>query len=77
MKPAEREAALKKFASTHPMSVERLYLGRRKGDDVGITLKDKAGHARLVMRVKGDGSPVLQFLDADGKVVSQLPATRP
>jgi hypothetical protein len=77
MKPAEREAALKKFASTHPMPVERLYLGRRKGDDVGITLKDKAGHARLVMRVKGDGSPVLQFLDADGKVVSQLPATRP
>jgi hypothetical protein len=77
MKPAEREAALKKFASTHPMPVERLYLGRRKGDDVGITLKDKAGHARLVMRVNADGSPVLQFLDADGKVVSQLPEARP
>lgn len=73
MQPAEREAALKKFASTHAMPVERLYLGRRKDDDVGITLKDKAGHARLVMRVNADGSPVLQFLDADGKVVSQLP----
>lgn len=72
MKPAAREAALKKFASTHPMPVERLYLGQRKGD-VGITLKDKAGHARIVLRVNPDGSPVLQFLDANGKVVSQLP----
>ncbi|HET7662015.1 MAG TPA: hypothetical protein VFK31_00110 [Rhodanobacteraceae bacterium] len=77
MSPAAREEALKEFASTHPMPVERLYLGRRKGDDVGITLRDKAGHARIVMRVNADGSPVLQFLDASGKVVSQLPAAKP
>lgn len=36
-------------------------------------MKDNKGRNRIVMRVQPDGSPILQFLDEDGKVISQLP----
>lgn len=73
MKPDERKAAIEKFTSTHPKPAQRLYVGETKDHAVGLTLKDKAGRKRIVLRVAPDGSPVLQFLDANGKVIGQLP----
>jgi hypothetical protein len=36
-------------------------------------LRDPDGRVRIVAKVAADGKPVLQFLDADGKVVEQFP----
>lgn len=63
----------KNFFKTHASPEQRIYLGRTPDDSASLTLKDKEGHARIIIKVNPDGSPVIQFLDAAGKVISQLP----
>ncbi len=63
----------KAFFKTHAPPQQRIYLGRTPDDSASLTLKDKDGHARIVIKVNPDGSPIIQFLDASGKVISQLP----
>jgi hypothetical protein len=72
--PAEREAEVKKFRETHPGDAQRAYLGRAADRSVGLRLMDQQGRDRVRLRVDPDGAPVLQFLDASGKVTAQLPA---
>jgi hypothetical protein len=67
--PAEQQT----FFKTHAPPQQRIYLGRTPDDSASLTLKDKDGRPRIVIKVNPDGSPVLQFLDASGKVISQLP----
>jgi len=69
----QQEAEFKKFFSTHTGDAPRAYLGRVGDGSVALRLKDQQGHDRIVLRVGADGSPVLQLLDTDGKVTSQLP----
>jgi hypothetical protein len=42
---------------------------------MGIALKDSQGRNRLVLRIGADGNPIIQFLNADGKVTNQMSAT--
>ncbi|HEV2420557.1 MAG TPA: hypothetical protein VGS59_02510 [Candidatus Acidoferrales bacterium] len=63
----------KNFFKTHAPPRQRIYLGRTPDDSASLTLKDKDGHARIVIKVNPDGSPVIQFFDPSGKVISQLP----
>lgn len=63
----------KQFLNGKPMPHPRIYLGRSDDRSAALRLKDANGHDRIVIRVAGDGSPTIQFLDAAGKVVSQLP----
>lgn len=75
--PQERqEAEWKKFAVAHPGDTQRAYLGRVEDHSVGLRLMDQEGHDRLRLKVNPDGSPVMQFLDASGKVTSQFPENR-
>jgi len=67
--PAEQQT----FFKTHAPPQQRIYLGRTPDDSASLTLKDKDGHARIVIKVNPDGSPVLQFLDESGKVTYSLP----
>jgi hypothetical protein len=69
----QREAEIKKFLETHPGDHPRVILGRARDGGSVLQLKDSEGRDRLVLRVAPDGSPKLQFLDATGKVVSELP----
>ncbi len=69
----QREAELKKFLETHPGDHPRVILGRARDGGSILQLKDTEGRDRLVLRVAPDGTPKLQFLDATGKVVSELP----
>jgi hypothetical protein len=61
------------FFKTHAPPRQRIYLGRSPDDSASLTLKDKDGHSRIVIKVNPDGSPVIQFLDDAGTVISQLP----
>jgi hypothetical protein len=69
---AQQEAAWKKYRTT-PHAQTRITLGRADDRSVALRLKDVEGRDRLVIRVQPDGSPVLQLLDEQGKVTSQLP----
>ena len=48
-------------------------LGRLEDKSAALVLKDADGRSRIVMKVAADGAPSLEFLDADGRVVSELP----
>jgi hypothetical protein len=71
-----KEAEIAGFLKAHGAAHQRLFLGRNEDKSVALRLKDVDGHDRAVLEVAADGSPVLRLLDKDGKVVSQLPATK-
>ncbi|HZS25734.1 MAG TPA: hypothetical protein VFB76_00780 [Candidatus Angelobacter sp.] len=52
-------------------------LGRVPDGSAVLRLKDKEEHDRIVLRVAPDGTPKLQMLDANGKVLSELPPAAP
>lgn len=70
----QQEAAWKQFRATTPHAETRIVLGRDDDKSVALRLKDVEGRDRIVIRVQSDGTPVVQFLDEKGKVVSQLPS---
>jgi len=69
----ENKAALEKFVSAHGGQTQRLFLGEDPKEGLTLNMKDDKGRSRIVLRVQPDGRPVLEFLDADGRIVSQLP----
>jgi len=71
--PAEKQdAAWEQFFATHRHDVKRLVLGRSPDGSAGLTLRDANGKARIVLSVQSNGKSVLQFLDEDGKVLSEF-----
>jgi hypothetical protein len=72
----QHDAEWQKFFATHPGDANRIYLGRAPDKSASLRLKDSAGHERLVVRVNADGDPVIQFLDANGKVTNEFTATK-
>jgi hypothetical protein len=73
--PEDRQAAAwKQFRATTPHSEPRIVLGRSDDRSVALRLKDEQGRDRLVIRVQPDGSPVVEFLDENGKITSRLPS---
>jgi len=70
-----RTAASKALHAKYPGGiVERGYFGSAPDKSVSLVLKDQQGHERLVARVAPDGTPVLQFLDASGRVLRAIGA---
>ena len=67
------EAALQKFLADRGSGTQRLYLGEDRQHGLDLYMKDDKGRNRIVLRVQPDGSPVLQFLDVDGKIIGQMP----
>jgi hypothetical protein len=56
--------------------VNRLILGRAPDGSVGLSLRDGSGKTRILLNVQSDGKSVLQFLDENGKVVSEFPGQK-
>ncbi len=71
----QQKAAWDDYHSKTPHSLMRIMLGRTDDRSVALRLKDVEGRDRIVIKVEPDGSPILQFLDEQGKVTAQLPAT--
>jgi hypothetical protein len=69
----DQDAAWKDFFMTHERSHQRVKLGRMEDKSAALLLKDADGKSRIVMKVAADGTPTLQFLDGDGRVLSELP----
>jgi hypothetical protein len=73
----QQKAEIAKFMQSHPQPHPRFFLGRNDDKSVAMKLKDVDGHDRIVLEVAPDGSPSVRFLDAEGKLISQLPPPKP
>jgi hypothetical protein len=71
--PDERKAEIEKFFDQKGRSQSRLRLEREADRSVALRLRDVEGRDRIVIMVKPDGSPILEFRDEHGKVFAQLP----
>jgi len=71
----QQKAEWKKFMAAHPGDSTRVVVGRDTDGSSILKLKDTEGHDRIALRVTPDGTPKLQFLDADGKVIRELPGS--
>lgn len=69
----QQKAEIAKFTQAKGAPHQRLFLGRGQDKSVALKLKDVNGKDRVIVEVAPDGSPVIRFLDQDGKVISQLP----
>ncbi|WP_158884116.1 hypothetical protein [Rhodanobacter sp. L36] len=71
--PADQQnARLKAFFAEHGGPTRRILLGRNTDGSVQLAMNDLQGHPRIVMKVASDGSPSLQMLDGNGKVIGEL-----
>jgi len=70
--PSERDAAWDRFFASHKSDVKRVELGRAPDGSVGLELRDSDGQVRILLSVRPNGEPILQFMGADGKVVREL-----
>lgn len=70
---AERSEAIGRFMNGRPpMHVSRAWLGRNPDRTSSLELADPEGRVRLRATVAEDGSPRLDFLDADGGVLRRV-----
>lgn len=73
----QREAKIKAFFAEHGGPTQRMILGRGiKDDGVMLSMADKDGHPRIIMKVAADGSPSLEMLDQKGKIVGRMVPTQ-
>lgn len=72
----QRQAKLRQLLADKPQGHARLFLGKSRDKSVALRLKDVSGRDRLVIMVKPDGQPVLDFLDGNGKVIRELPDSK-
>lgn len=70
--PAQREAKLNELFSKEKPEL-RVYLGRQTDRSAALQLKDVQGRDRIVLKVAPDGTPSMQFLDEQGKVIGEFP----
>ena len=68
----QQDAAWAKFFATHRSDVKRMELGRSADGSVGLQLRDPNGHVRILLSVRPNGEPILQFMSADGKGIREL-----
>lgn len=72
----KQDAAWEQFFATHRHDIKRLVLGRGRDGSAGLTLRDGEGRARLVLCVQSNGKSSLEFLDENGKVLSEFSGER-
>lgn len=71
--PAAKQKAIDEIRATAPPAPRRLFAGKLSDRSATVALSDAAGKPRLTLTVDADGNPRIEFLDAEGKVVSRLP----
>ncbi len=52
----------------------RIWVGREESGDAAVAIMDGQGKNRILLEVEADGTPSLSFFDAQGQVISRLPA---
>lgn len=71
--PERQKARAAVIAKYHLGGAARAELERLADKSVALRLRDPEGNTRILLRVAGDGTPTMQFLDTTGKVTQQWP----
>jgi len=71
--PDQRQARMRDLLSGKNKPQERIYLGKKQDRTAALELRDAEGRDRVVIKVAADGTPSMQFLDEQGKVIGNLP----
>lgn len=58
----------------YPSGSNRVILRKAGDNSAGLTLNDPAGHPRLRVKVAADGTPSIQMLASDGRVLKTIEA---
>jgi len=69
----QRRSRLREIYSGQNRPRTRVYLGKELDHGAALDLRDKEGRDRIALKVAGDGTPSMQFLDEQGKVIAQYP----
>jgi len=72
----QRDAALKAARANAIPGSQRVFVGRNGDKSASISLADGNGKPRLVMTVASDGATSINFLDAAGKTIQRIPASK-
>jgi hypothetical protein len=73
---AERQRAVDAARAAAPPGPRRLFVGKNANRAATVALADASGKPRLTLTVTAEGAASIEFLDADGKVVQRVPASR-
>ena len=68
-----RDAAIQALREQGELTTRRLFFGKGRNDALILDMRDVRGRTRIRMSVAPDGTPLLEFLDADGQVVHRVP----
>jgi hypothetical protein len=71
--PTEREAAMKKIRDSAPAGPRRVFVGKTADRAASVSLADANGKPRLTLTVDATGSPRIEFLDENGKIIDRMP----
>jgi hypothetical protein len=72
----QRDEAVKAVRAKAPAGPRRVFVGKNSDKGATVSLADASGKPRLVLTVAADGAASIDFLDADGKTVQRLPASK-
>jgi hypothetical protein len=75
--PERQKARATIIAKYNVRLTARAGLERLDDKSVAVRLRDPGGNTRILLRVAGDGTPTMQFLDAAGKITHQWPESPP
>jgi hypothetical protein len=70
---AARRTAFKEMQNKGEFLVNRLAIGKGRNKSSFISLSDAKGKERIQISVAADGTPKINFLDENGKVIYSLP----
>jgi hypothetical protein len=73
---AQREAEIAKARAAAPPGPRRIFVGKNADRAATVSLADADGKPRLTLTVDAAGNPRIEFLDANGTVVSRMPESR-
>ena len=73
---AARDEAIKAVRAKAPAGPRRVFVGKNTDKAATVSLADGNGKPRLVMTVAADGATSIDFLDADGKTIQRIPASK-
>ncbi|HRW95354.1 MAG TPA: hypothetical protein P5167_05865 [Bacteroidales bacterium] len=73
----EKRAAYLKMKEEGLLPENRMFVGKKMNQDVGLFINDKNGNPRIRIYIDSDNNPKLELLDEDGNVTAavQTPAT--
>ena len=71
-----RDEAIKAVRAKAPAGPRRVFVGKNTEKVAIVSLADANGKPRLVMTVGADGAAAIDFLDADGRLVQRIPASK-